>query len=121
MRSGKRSMVLGAAALAAVGLGYVTGSSAASKNFTLAMEDSARDRWDKSFNELVAEPFSKVGCVPDKKLAIGLGDGCVDTGEQLICCKTWSVNLRCHPDKTFKQSDIEGFSCETKPVDDEDD
>lgn len=117
MRCAKRPTILAAAAaLAVAGIALISGTSAASKSFTLAMEESARVQWDAAFNKTVAEPFAKLECVPDKKMKLELGSGCVDAGETLICCSTWAINVQCGADKKWTQKDIEGNGCETKPV-----
>ncbi|MBW2527070.1 MAG: hypothetical protein JRI23_23010 [Deltaproteobacteria bacterium] len=117
MRKGRRRRIIVAAAVLAVaGTALISGKSAASRGFTLAMEDSARAHWDATFNKTLAEPFAKLECVPDKKMALDLGSGCVDTGDTLICCSAWTINVKCGADKKWAQKNIEGSSCETKPA-----
>ena len=109
-------IVVAASLLALAATGLMASESAADKSFTLAMQDGQRQSWDKAFNKLVGEPFKQVRCAADSKLDLPAGEGCVDAGDIEICCKSWSLRLKCSGEGSWQQQSIEGASCDKRPV-----
>jgi len=112
----RRRYAMAAAGVASVVIGLYSLDSTASKSFTMAMEESARQDWDKAFNKVLAEPFAKLECAPGQKNTLSLGSGCVDVGQALICCSGWAVGTKCTAEHKWQQTNIEGTDCERKPI-----
>jgi hypothetical protein len=112
----KRRLIAGAALLTVAALGLHSWAAAASKSFTLAMEDSARAKWDASFSKIVAQPFSTIECASGKKNELAAGSGCVDAGDSQICCSAWTLIVQCTDEHKWQQTAIEGSGCERKPT-----
>jgi hypothetical protein len=101
--------------LVALSLGLVATESSADKNFTLRMEEVSRKMWEADFNKLTARPFEKLSCKPDARMTMPFAEGCVDAGDESICCDSWKIWMKCSDDGKWTQGDIDGESCKTTP------
>lgn len=112
-----RILLIGSAVLAALVLALYSTNSAADKSFTLRMEDEQRKSWNASFNKLMAESFDSLECKADASLKVPFAKGCVDAGDVVLCCDSWTIWLKCTGEGGWQQGDIDGSSCSkrTKP------